>query len=132
MTLVLTLSAKNDTVTITGKVLDKDNGNAVIFENTVTDSPSADVLIAGTDDPAAPFLTRGQFALYLYQDDGRTQPSYEVTFDNAEACVLDDTVLDNFDDNTKTAWSDFTPIPGFGVPVETGGQIGRASCRERV
>src|SRR5947208_16994691 len=32
-------------------------------------------------------------------------------------------VVDNFDDNTKTGWSDFTFTPGFGIPAETGGQF---------
>jgi hypothetical protein len=32
-------------------------------------------------------------------------------------------VLDNFDDNTKTGWTDFTFVPGFGLPTESGGQF---------
>ena len=32
-------------------------------------------------------------------------------------------VLDNFDDNTKSGWKDFTFIPGFGLPVESDGQF---------
>ena len=30
-------------------------------------------------------------------------------------------VLDNFNDNTKTGWTDFTFVPGFGLPTEAGG-----------
>jgi hypothetical protein len=123
VTLVLTLAAKDGTVTITGKVLDKDNGNAVIWEETVTDTPAADVMADGTDDPAAPYLTRGHFALYCYQDSGTSQAEYKVLYDNAEACVLDDAILDNFDDNVKTDWQDFTFIPGMGIPSEVNGQF---------
>src|SRR6266487_6246528 len=32
-------------------------------------------------------------------------------------------VLDDFNDNVKTAWADFTFVPGFGIPVETNGQF---------
>ncbi len=32
-------------------------------------------------------------------------------------------VIDNFDDNTKTGWTDFTFMPGFGLPTEAGGQF---------
>ncbi|PYX04743.1 MAG: hypothetical protein DMG88_23760, partial [Acidobacteria bacterium] len=32
-------------------------------------------------------------------------------------------VLDDFNDNTKTAWTDFTFVPGFGIPFETNGQF---------
>jgi len=120
ITLVLTLSAKAGSVTIKGQVLDKDNSNAVLWEETVTDTPDADVLADGTDDPAAPYLASGHFALYCYEDfnPNAAQPEYKVVYDNAEVCVLDDVILDDFDDNTKTAWSDFTFVPGLGLPVE--------------
>src|SRR5207247_42694 len=32
-------------------------------------------------------------------------------------------VLDDFDDNTKTGWQDFTFVPDFGLPVEENGQF---------
>ncbi|HXJ76314.1 MAG TPA: hypothetical protein VNM37_25875, partial [Candidatus Dormibacteraeota bacterium] len=57
VTLVLTLSAKDGTVTIHGQVLDKDSGNAVIWEQTAVDTPGEDVLADGTDSPAVPYLT---------------------------------------------------------------------------
>ena len=37
--------------------------------------------------------------------------------------VTDNTLLDNFDDNTKSDWTDFTFIPGFGIPTESGGRF---------
>ena len=123
VTMVLSLTGQGASVIITTRVLDKDNNNAVIFEKTVVDTAAADVLSDGTDSPAAAYFGAGNFVLYCYEDDGRTQASYEVTYDNAEVFVLDNSVLDNFDDNTKTAWKDFTFIPGFGIPVEADGQF---------
>ena len=123
VTLVLTLTAKDGAVTIQGKVLDKENGNAVLWEHTTTDTPAADIMADGTDDPAGPYLTRGHFVLYCYEDSGTTQAEYKVVYDNAETCVLDDAILDDFNDNTKTDWLDFTFVPGLGLPSETNSQF---------
>ena len=115
VTMVLSMTVKDGSVILTGKVLDKDNKNAVIFEQTVVDTTAADALVGNaTDSPAAPYLGSGNFVLICYEDNGRTQASYEVTFDNAEVYVTDQTVLDDFDDNVKTAWQDFSF--NIGVP----------------
>src|SRR5881394_1027503 len=108
VTLVLSMTVKNGSVILNAKVLDKDNNNAVIFEQTAVDSPAADVLADGTDSPAAPYLGSGNFVLMCYEDSGTSQTSYEVTFDNAETYVTDLTVVDDFNDNVKTAWQDFS------------------------
>ncbi|MGN6387297.1 MAG: hypothetical protein ACTHMT_13765, partial [Verrucomicrobiota bacterium] len=108
VTMVLSLTVKDGNVIINTKVLDKDANNEVIFEKTFVDTAAAEVFSDGTDDPAAPYLGAGNFVLYCYEDDGKTQDSYDVTFDNAEVFITDSAVLDNFDDNTKTAWQDFT------------------------
>ncbi len=125
ITLVLGLSVRGGSVFINAKVLDKDANNAVIWERTVVDTPAADVLSDGTDDPAAPYVTSGYFTLYLYQDfdAGAPESPYLAVFDNAEVFVTDTAVLDDFNDNTKTSWGDFTFIPGFGLPTEVGGQF---------
>ncbi|MBM3836925.1 MAG: hypothetical protein FJ398_02990 [Verrucomicrobia bacterium] len=125
ITLVLSLTGQGTSVLINARVLDKDNNNAVIFDRTVTDTPGADVLRNGTDSPAAPYFGAGNFVLYCYQDFDRSAPqdTYEVTYDNAEAFVLDHTVVDDFNDNTKTDWKDFTFVTGLGLPTETGGQF---------
>lgn len=125
ITLVLQLTAQGGNVVIVGKVLDKANNDAVIWERKVVDTPAADVMAAGQDSPAAPFITGGYFTLYCYQDFDRNAPEdpYRVYYDNAQVFVTDRTVLDNFDDNTKTDWADFTFQPGFGLPQETGGQF---------
>ena len=56
VTLVLNLTVKNGSVIVNAKVLDKDANNAVLWEKTVVDSAAADVLVAGKDDPAAPYI----------------------------------------------------------------------------
>ncbi|MBI4324299.1 MAG: hypothetical protein HY674_03460, partial [Chloroflexi bacterium] len=123
ITLVLTLTVRGGSVIITGKALDKDSNDAVIWERTVVDTPAADVMEDGTDSPAAPYITTGYFTLYCYEQFNAAISSYVVIYDNAEVYVMDETVLDNFDDNTKTAWTDFTFIGGFGLPKETDGQF---------
>lgn len=123
--LVLTLSVRGGDVHIRARVLDTESGDAVLFEQTVVDTPAADVLVNGTDSPAAPYVTKGHFTLYLYQDFDAAAPEdpYRAVFDNAEVFETDREVLDDFDDNTKTGWTDFTFVPGLGIPVETGGQF---------
>jgi hypothetical protein len=125
ITLVLGLSVRGGSVFINAKILDKDANNAVLWERTVVDTAAADVLSDGTDDPAAPYVTSGYFTLYLYQDfdAGAPESPYTAVYDNAEVFVTDTAVVDDFNDNTKTGWTDFTFQPGFGIPAETGGQF---------
>lgn len=125
ITLSLTLTVRNGNVEITVRVLDKDAANKVIYEKTVIDTPAADVFAAGTDDPAKPFITTGYYTLYCYEDFSAAAPEnpYKVYYDNAETFVTDTTVLDDFNDNVKSDWSDFTFVPGLGLPVESNGQF---------
>lgn len=125
VTMVLSLTGRGSDVVIHAQLLDRDDNNAVIFEQTFVDTPGADVLSDGTDDPAVPYTGAGNFVLLCYEDfdDGAPQGSYEVTFDNAEVFVLEEVLVDDFNDNLKTNWQDFTFVPGFGLPVETGGQF---------
>ena len=122
VTLVLILTQVGTSVSITGKVLDKDNNNAVIFEKTYVDTADADILKNGTDDPKAPFTGDGQFTLMEYEDFDPADPAnYQVVFDNAEAFVLENAVVDNFDDNVKTDWVDASF--GIGSSTEANGQF---------
>lgn len=123
VTMVLSLTGSGTQVTIHAQVLDKESNNAVLWERVFTDTEDADILADGTDDPAKPYTGSGNLALLCYEDGGTSQTSFEVAFDNAEVFVLDNLVLDNFDDNVKTAWTDFTFIPGFGIPEEANGQF---------
>ncbi len=125
VTMVLSLTGQGNNVLINAKLLDKDDGNKVIFEQTFLDTPEADILLDGSDTPAAPWSGLGNFVLFCYEDFDKNAPqgSYEVIFDNAETYVVENTLLDDFDDNTKSNWADFTFIPGFGIPTEANGQF---------
>ncbi len=101
VTLALQLSKSGATVSAQVQVLDKEAGDAVLFERVVTDSPAADPLMAGTDEPAAPFLGGGYFLLGVLKDGpGQAMTSF-VWFDRAqvstEAGTNDLPVLFNFD-----------------------------------
>ncbi|HET6407859.1 MAG TPA: hypothetical protein VFG14_08250, partial [Chthoniobacteraceae bacterium] len=123
VTLVLSLTVRNGNVIINSKVLDKDANNAVLFERTFVDTPAADVLSDGTDNGPA-YMGAGNFVLMCYEDDGTTQESYEVTLDNAEVFVTDTTVLDDFNDNSKTEWQDFLfPVGPYAQITEGNGQF---------
>ena len=77
------------------------------------------------DDPKAPFLGEGNFVLYLYADydAGAIEDPYVAEYDNAEVYVTESATLDDFNDNTKTDWSDFSFAPPFGIPQEVNGQF---------
>lgn len=124
-TLVLTLSVKNGSVIFSGKILDKDANDAVLWERTVVDTPQADPLDEGTDNPATPFIEAGNFVLYLYADYSASSPEdpYKAYFDNAQVFVTDSLVLDDFNDNVKSNWVDFKFAPQAGSMVEQAGQF---------
>ena len=56
VTLVLNLAVTGGSVHVTGQVLDKDDGNKVIWEKSFVDTPAAEALAAGQDSPPAPFI----------------------------------------------------------------------------
>lgn len=128
ITLVLRLTARGGTVTINGQILDRDQNNAVLWERTFEDTPAADPLGTGTDTPPAPFIGSGNLVLYLYADYTPGNPAtledpYVAVYDNAEVFVTDTVVVDDFNDNTKTGWSDFSFVGDFGKPTEQDGQF---------
>lgn len=123
--LSLTMAASGGNVEVTGTIIDIATGE-ILWENTVVDTPASDVMTDGSDEPAAPFITTGYFTLYCYQQFNGAAPLYALSYDNASATVTDaisETVLDDFDDNTKSDWSDFTFVDGFGLPSEQGGMF---------
>ena len=86
VTLVLTLSVKGGNVTLRSRVLDKDAGDKVIFEKVFVDTPVADLMSDGKDEPPAPFThLTGNVVLYLYADGGKDPAGYQVVFDNLVA-----------------------------------------------
>jgi hypothetical protein len=121
--LCLNLAVKGGKVYITGRILDKDDGRKVLWEQTFVDTPAADILDGGEDSPPAPFITSGNFVLYLYADGG-TEPLYQVVYDNAEVFVTDSEIVDDFNGATKTGWEDSNPA-GLPLPPSTqaGGQL---------
>ncbi|MBX3731144.1 MAG: hypothetical protein KF791_00970 [Verrucomicrobiae bacterium] len=113
---MLNLSVKSGNVVVTGQVLDKDAGDAVIFERTYVDTPAADVLAEGQDDPPAPFINEvGNFVLYLYADGGNDPAGYQVVLDNAETFLCDAVLLDDFNAPQRSGWTDSDPA-GLGLP----------------
>ncbi len=98
VTLVLALTRAGTNLNITTRVLDKDTGNAVLFDCTVTDTPKADPVLPsytaggmiGMADPAGtPWpLLRGptwiQLNLTWANPLVAPNPRARVTFDNAE------------------------------------------------
>jgi hypothetical protein len=83
ITMSLTLTVKDGNVIVTGKILDKDANDAVLWERTVVDTPAADVMEDGDDSPAAPYITTGYFTLYCYQQFNAGIGEYSVFYDNA-------------------------------------------------
>lgn len=111
VTLVLKVTGSGPNVVITGQVLDKDDNNRVIFEQTFTDTPGADILSDGTDSPAAPYMGDGYYTIIGYADYAAGGPNpYVMEVDNAELFVYERTLLDDFNSG-KNDWRDFT----FGV-----------------
>ncbi len=122
VTLVLNLEARSGNVIIRGQVLDRDAGNAVIWEKTFIDTPAADVMADGADSPPAPFLNLvGNFVLYLYADGGKNPEGYQVVFDNAQVFVAEGAVLDDFKAAERSGWKDANPA---GQPLPGGTQSG--------
>ncbi len=122
VTLVLNLAARGGNVIITGQILDKDDGNRVLWEKTYIDTPAADVLSDGKDDPSAPFIgLAGNFVLYLYADGGKDPAGYTVQYDKAIAYVTDSSVLDDFNAAQRSGWEDANPAS---LPVKGGEQSG--------
>ncbi|MHC1764808.1 MAG: hypothetical protein AB9869_10980 [Verrucomicrobiia bacterium] len=88
MTLVLSLTGVGSSVVINAKVLDKDDNNAVLFDKTFVDTPAADILSDGNDDPAPAYQGSGHFVLMEYEDfEAGGVDIYEVIFDNAVAAA---------------------------------------------
>ncbi len=124
VTLVLNLEVRSGNVIIRGQVLDRDAANAVIWEKTFVDTPAADVMADGTDNPPAPFVNMvGNFVLYLYADGGKDPNGYQVVYDNAQVFVADGAVLDDFKAAERSGWKDANPA---GLPLPGGKQAGGA------
>ncbi|HNQ89292.1 MAG TPA: hypothetical protein PKM73_11800 [Verrucomicrobiota bacterium] len=99
VTLTLALTRLGSDLTITTRILDKDNANAVLFERTVTDTPQADPVLpnrapdgmlcypdpAGTPWPVLSSSGSMVLSLTWLNPTQAPQPTAQVVFDNAEA-----------------------------------------------
>ncbi|SVA60458.1 uncharacterized protein METZ01_LOCUS113312 [marine metagenome] len=125
ITLSISMTGKGESVVMTVKVLDIENNNAVLFEQTSIDTPDADDFQTGTDSPAAPFLGKpGNFVLLLYHNDTNgSLPASTVTLDNAKVFQYEAATVDDFDDNKVNDWRIFDFGTGNGFLSEEEGQL---------
>lgn len=112
VTLALSLELTKGTVALRARVLDKDAGNAVLFDRSFVDSPAVDPLAVGTDEPAAPFTGEGQFVLMGYAEHQPGDPTAQmVAFDQAEVSTPAPTNLwPVIHDPTPTNMTSFLPL----------------------
>lgn len=102
--LVLRLTGSGANVIVNVRVLDKDDNNKIIFEQTVTDTPGAETAPTG-ESPAAPYIGQaGRFALLNFKDTGATDSV--IVLDNAQVFDSAEVLVDDFNDNVKTGWTD--------------------------
>ena len=87
--LVMSMTGSGNSVEVTTKVLDLENNQVVLFEETVTDTAEAEDFSSGNDSPAGSFIDKpGNFVLLLYHNDGNgSLPASNVILDNAYASV---------------------------------------------
>jgi len=98
VTLVLALTGRGPDLIVTGRVLDKANHDAILYERSIVDTPNADPtlsadefeersgsrLLLAPDRAEPPLTTIDHICLSLLQyTDGQLPPA-EVTFDNCE------------------------------------------------
>jgi hypothetical protein len=116
VTLVLRMTGAGSSVVISGKVLDKDATNAVLFDRTFTDTAGQDPVGPAAENPVGSYIGQsGQFVLMLFHNDehGNLPPS-QVAFDNAEATFVP------AEGNTPPAITDIQPANGASfLPAST-------------
>src|SRR6185503_6047134 len=118
VTMVLRLTGSGANVIINGRILDKDDNNRVIYEYTAVDTPASETIPQAEGRPASYVGVAGNFALLNYKDSG--QPDSVQVFDNAQVFDMAAIVLDDFNDNTKTGWTDTL---NFGTVTEANQQF---------
>ncbi len=125
ITLSISMTGKGENVVMTVKVLDIENNNAVLFEQTSMDTPEADDFQSGADSPAGPFIGKpGNFVLLLYHNDTNgSLPASTVTLDNAKMFQYEASAVDDFDDNKVKDWEKFDFGSGNGFLNEEEGRL---------
>lgn len=104
VTLVLRLTGQGANVIVNARVLDKDDNNRILFDYTITDTPASQTVPQGESHPASYVGVAGNFMLLNYKDSG--QPDSVLVFDNAQVFDSANILVDDFNDNIKTGWSD--------------------------
>jgi len=125
VTLSISMTGKGKDVALTVKVLDLDNNNEILFEQTSIDTPLEDEFQTGIDSPSGPFIGKpGNFVLLLYHNDTNgSLPASNVTLDNARVSEYKAVTLDNFDDNKVVGWEKFDFGSGNGYLKEKDGKM---------
>src|SRR5258708_21032063 len=85
-------------------MLDKANNNQIIFDHTITDTSASETAPNPEVHPASYVGVAGNFVLLNYKNSGATDSA--IVFDNAQVFDSANIVVDNFDSNVKTGWSD--------------------------
>ena len=124
--LVLSMTGTGNSVEVTTRVLDLENNQVVLFEETVIDTVGVDNFETGdADDPPASFIGKpGNFVLLLYHNDTNgSLPASSVTLDNARAIQYESATLDDFNDGEVTDWEKFDFGSGNGILKEEEGKL---------
>ncbi|MBM3883331.1 MAG: hypothetical protein FJ387_27085 [Verrucomicrobia bacterium] len=132
--LAFALTAAGDNLILTGRVFDKDNQNALLYERSFVDTPAADPVIPNAaireklgmdisfypDSPGRPLMSGTSFALGLLQyTDGTLDPA-EATFDNLELRTYDVPLL-AIDKAVRLQWpASAYPFTVEGAPTVRG------------
>src|SRR5712692_6881054 len=102
--LVLRLTGQGTNVVVNARVLDKDNNNQIIFDHTIIDTSASETGPDMETHTNSYVGVAGNFVLLNYKDSGATDSV--IVFDNAQVFDSANIVVDNFDSNVKTGWSD--------------------------
>src|SRR5712692_9502879 len=102
--LVLRMTGQGSNVVVNARGLDKDNNNQIILDHTITDTSASETAPDSETHTNSYVGLAGNFALLNYKDSGATESV--IVFDNAQVFDSANIVVDNFDSNMKTGWSD--------------------------
>ena len=102
--LVVSMTGLGSSVLLQIKILNNEQGGAVLYQRDIWDTAGLDAMVRGTDSPAASLVGMpGRFRLGLYHDNAAVfdpvvgigpQSTAEVVFDNAEVREYDAPILD--------------------------------------
>lgn len=120
--LALALTRANPNVILTGRVLDKNNPNAVLYQHSVVDTPGVDPtfsqaqvaeltgcnVVQGADVAGAPYTSGASVAMGFFQYSDGHQPGAQVTYDNFQIREYDPVLSRYVDANSATPKPPYT------------------------